>query len=47
LAVGVTVGFVTFVLDPALPVLLRPDGAVQIGHQALDAKFESGKPLCR
>lgn len=28
---GVTVAFVTFVLDPALPVLLRPDGAVQVG----------------
>ena len=31
MAVGVTVTVVRFVLNPALPVLLRPDGAVQIG----------------
>ena len=30
-AVGVTVTLVTFALDPALPVLLRPDGTVQVG----------------
>jgi len=28
---GVTVAYVTFALDPVLPVLLRPDGVVQVG----------------
>ena len=45
MAVGVTVAFVTFVLDPALPVLLRPDGAVQIGwdpHRAVLVHPPSG-----